>query len=345
MLKYPDMEGSKFIAKYLFLGVLVLSAILAFLILFPFSKIIILGIAFSVVLYPLYEWIKKILGGKFNLLPVIITVFLFLIILCAPFLFLGSIIFNQVQDLYNSFDISNGGHILESISSYVKNILPYGFVFDIQKELSIFISSLSSNLTNVFSATLNTFFMFVLSIITMFYFIRDGHVLKKAFIRMMPFENRHTEKILLSMTNTINIVMKGYLFIAIVQGFLMGIGLYIFGIPNSALWGTVAGFLSLIPFFGTSIVSLPAVLYLFIFGTNGNAIGLLIWALVLVGTIDNFLNPLIIGKKTELPPLLVLFSVLGGISIMGPIGILIGPLAMNLFRTLVLIYREEPQNV
>ena len=337
------MEGSKFIAKYLFLGVLVLSAILAFLILFPFFKIIILGIAFSVVLYPLYEWIKKTLGGKLNLLSIILTVFLFVIILCAPFLFLGSIIFNQVQDLYSSFDISNGGHILESISSYVNNILPYGFVFDIQKELSVFISSLSSNLTNVFSATLNTFFMLILSIITMFYFIRDGHVLKKAFIRMMPFENSHTEKILFSMTNTINVVMKGYLFIAIVQGLLMGIGLYIFGVPNPALWGTVAGFLSLIPFFGTAIVSVPAILYLFVFGTNGNAIGLLIWALVLVGTIDNFLNPLIIGKKTELPPLLVLFSVLGGISIMGPIGILIGPLAMNLLRTLVFIYREEPK--
>ena len=337
------MEGSKFIAKYLFLGVLVLSAILAFLILFPFFKIIILGIAFSVVLYPLYEWIKKTLGGKLNLLSIILTVFLFVIILCAPFLFLGSIIFNQVQDLYSSFDISNGGHILESISSYVNNILPYGFVFDIQKELSVFISSLSSNLTNVFSATLNTFFMLILSIITMFYFIRDGHVLKKAFIRMMHFENSHTEKILFSMTNTINVVMKGYLFIAIVQGLLMGIGLYIFGVPNPALWGTVAGFLSLIPFFGTAIVSVPAILYLFVFGTNGNAIGLLIWALVLVGTIDNFLNPLIIGKKTELPPLLVLFSVLGGISIMGPIGILIGPLAMNLLRTLVFIYREEPK--
>jgi predicted PurR-regulated permease PerM len=160
---------------------------------------------------------------------------------------------------------------------------------------------------------------------------------------MMPFENRHTEKILSSMTNTINVVMKGYLFIAIVQGFLMGIGLYIFGIPNPALWGTVAGFMSLIPFFGTATISIPAILYLFVFSTNGNAIGLLVWSLILVGTIDNFLNPLIIGTKTELPPLLVLFSVLGGISLVGPIGILIGPLAMNLFRTLILIYREEPK--
>lgn len=342
MLKYIDMEGSKFIAKYLFLGVLMLSAILVFSILFPFFKIIILGIAFSVVLYPLYEWIKKKFGGKLNLLPVILTVFLFLIILCAPFLFLGSVVFNQVQNLYNSFDISNGSHILESINNYVNNILPYGFVFDIQEEFSGFISSISSNIKSVFTATLNTFFMLMLSIVTMFYFIRDGEFLKKAFIRMMPFENRHTEKILSSMTNTINVVMKGYLFIAIVQGFLIGIGFYIFGVPNPALWGTVAGFMSLIPFFGTASISIPAVFYLFVFGTNGNAIGLLIWSLVLVGTIDNFLNPLIIGKKTALPSLLVLFSVLGGVSLLGPMGILIGPLAMNLFRTLVLIYREEP---
>jgi predicted PurR-regulated permease PerM len=78
-----------------------------------------------------------------------------------------------------------------------------------------------------------------------------------------------------------------------------------------------------------------------IVGSDTSAIGLGIWALTLVGTIDNFLNPLIIGKQTDLPPLVILFSVLGGITMLGPIGILVGPLAVSFFRALLAIYRTE----
>jgi predicted PurR-regulated permease PerM len=93
-----------------------------------------------------------------------------------------------------------------------------------------------------------------------------------------------------------------------------------FGVPNPALWGTIAGIVSLIPTIGTAMVSIPAVLYLVATGTQGQAIGLLTWALVLVGLIDNLLNPVLVGKKVDIPALLILFSVLGGIALFGPVG-------------------------
>ena len=111
--------------------------------------------------------------------------------------------------------------------------------------------------------------------------------------------------------------------------------------PNPALWGVIAGLASFIPNLGTSVVSIPAILFLYFTGMPLHALGLLIWSMFLVGTIDNILSPYIISKDTEIPSIFMLFSILGGISLMGTIGILIGPLTLSLLYSLVSIYRKE----
>src|SRR6185369_11223156 len=114
------------------------------------------------------------------------------------------------------------------------------------------------------------------------------------------------------LSQAINGVIKGSLLIALIQGALLGFGLWIFGIENSALWGVVAAITSLIPTLGTSLVSIPAIVFLFVTGETTSAIGLLIWAAVMVGMIDNFLGPIIVSKKINVSSLFILFSVLGG---------------------------------
>jgi predicted PurR-regulated permease PerM len=138
-----------------------------------------------------------------------------------------------------------------------------------------------------------------------------------------------------------NGVIKGYLLVAIAQGTLMGIGLWIFGIPNPAFWGMVTGFASLIPTIGTGLVSIPSIIYLFVNGHTGAGIGLLLWALCAVGLIDNLLNPYIVGRSVEIHPMLILFSVLGGVAMMGPIGIILGPLAISFIFAVTSVYSSE----
>lgn len=121
----------------------------------------------------------------------------------------------------------------------------------------------------------------------------------------------------------------------------MGIGLALFGVPNPVLWGVVAGVASLVPSIGTAVISVPVIIFLWFSGMHAQALGMLIWAGALVGMVDNVLSPFIIGKNTDIPPLLILFSVLGGVSLMGPIGILVGPLVISLLHTLISIYRTE----
>ena len=125
------------------------------------------------------------------------------------------------------------------------------------------------------------------------------------------------------------------------QGFYFGLGLWIFGVPNPALWGLLGGILSMIPTFGTALISIPSILYLIATGNIAQTFGFAIWAFVLVGTVDNFLSPIIVGKKVELPPFVVLFSFLGGVTLLGAPGILIGPLAVSFLHALVQMYRED----
>lgn len=335
------IHGMKFIEKYFFFGLLALCGILVLVILFPFLTVLLMGVALSIVLGPLYEWIKvKVLPKAPNWIPALLSIIIFLIILGVPLVILGTVVFKQFQNLYISLSVMDSKPLLMSINSSISGFLPAGFVIDTQKEITNLISSISSNIRPLFTATINTVFMFILMILTLFYFLKDGRRWRNMIIEMSPLEDVHTTKLLYTFSHTINATIKGYLIIAVAQGLLMGIGLALFGVSHPALWGVVAGILSMVPMIGTAFVAVPAIAFLLITGETSNAIGLSIWSLTLVGTIDNFLNPLIIGKKTALPPLIVLFSVLGGIALMGPVGILIGPLSVAMFSTLVGISRE-----
>jgi len=219
--------------------------------------------------------------------------------------------------------------------------LPNGVSFDINEKISTFISYLTNNIATIFSTTISALFSFVLLLLAIFYFLKDGEGWKETMLHLSPLSSVADEKILTKLSHTINGVLKGYLLIAFIQGTLMGIGLTIFHVPNPAIWAVVAGIAAIIPPLGTAIVSIPAVIFLFFTGHTGLAIGFLIWAILVVGTGDNLLNPYIVGHRIDVPPFLILFSVLGGISLLGPVGILIGPLTVSLLYTLTEIYQKE----
>ena len=311
------------------------------MIFFPYISVIIVGMALSILLYPLYQKIHTYLPKNAHWLASLITIVICIISIGIPLLFLGSIVFDQLQNVYNSLSVVDSKPIMSKLTQTIETFLPTGFTFDMQTEITHFITSLTGNLRGFFTATLQTLFMLLLAILTLFYFLKDGLIIRKQIIETSPLGIPATEQLLATISKTINGILKGYIVIAVAQGLLMGIGLALFGVPNPVLWGLVAGIASLIPMVGTAFVSVPAILYLLITSANPQALGLTIWAITLVGTIDNFLNPLIIGKQTDLPPLVILFSILGGIVLMGPIGILVGPLAVSIFRALLHIYQID----
>jgi predicted PurR-regulated permease PerM len=331
--------------KYFLFILLSLTIILTLLILYPFLAMFLLAAAFAVVLNPVYLWIKKHLVKNISWLASLLTVIIFLLFLCIPLFFVGKAIFIQTQDLYFSIVSSgNSGHFIESIDSYITKFLPSGFNFDINAKIVELVSSLSNNLAGFFSSTLNSILMFFLMIFTLFYLLKDGEEWEKGLLKIIPLRDENTNIILDNIKQSINKIFKGTFIIAIAQGILAWFGFMIFGVPNAVIWAVVAGIASFIPTMGTSIVSIPAILFLFFTGMQVQALGLLIWSVLLIGMIDNLLSPYIISKDTEIPSLFILFSILGALSLVGPLGILVGPLVLSLLYSLISIYKKELKN-
>ncbi len=331
----------KIMEKYFFFGLFLATFLFTFFIFRPFWVVLVLGFSLSVVLYPVYTWFHK--KYYLNWVAALLTLIFFIVVLCVPLFVLGAIVFNQSQDLLHSLVNSHGdaGPIVASIGNKINHFLPNGISFDINEKISSFISFLTDNIANILSATVSTLFSFLLLLLTIFYLLKDGDKWREALLQLIPLSGATDQKILHRLSQTINGVIKGYLLIALIQGTSMGIGLYIFGIPHPAIWGTIAGIASIIPPLGTAVISVPAIIFLYMTGHTGESLGLLIWATLIVGTGDNVLNPYIIGNRLSIPPFLILFSVLGGISLLGPVGILIGPLTVSLLYTLTEIYQNE----
>ncbi|MEK7113537.1 MAG: AI-2E family transporter, partial [Patescibacteria group bacterium] len=309
----------------------------------PFWVVLVLGVSFSVVLYPVYEWLKEKMKTP-DWLSSALTVLLFVFIVAIPLFGIGVMVFNQSQDAYHVI-VNNVDSLsfLDTVNVSINKILPENMSFDLYDKLSGFISFVVSNITGIFTFTLSAIFSALLTLLAVFYFLKDGASWKKSLITLSPLADTDDEKIIQKLSNGINGILKQYLLMALVQGILMGVGLTLFGVPNPALWGLVTIFAALVPTIGTALISIPAIIFLYATGHAMAAAGLLVWSISMVGMIDNLLSPVIVGKKINLPPFLILFSVLGGLSLLGPIGILMGPLTVSLLHSLLSIYRHEFQ--
>jgi len=329
--------------KYFLITLLIIVLFITIGIFYPFLSAIILSISFTVILQPVYEWINKNITKGVSWLSSIMTIALFLIILCVPLFFLGNIIFNQTQNAYISISQNNStpSEFIDKIDTTINRIMPKGFVFNTNEKIVSLVSYISNNITNFFTSTFTAGITFVLMIISMFYLLKDGESWKKGLIAISPFSENNMNEILLNIKKSINRTLRGSLFIAIIQGVMFGVGFAIFGIPNPALWGVIVAIFSFMPGIGTPMVSIPAVLFLYFTGMHLHALGLLIWAITLMGLVDNLLGPYLISRDSDIPSIFILFSILGGMALMGPIGIIAGPLVISLLYTLVDIYKKE----
>jgi predicted PurR-regulated permease PerM len=165
-------------------------------------------------------------------------------------------------------------------------------------------------------------------------------MIRKKIIEVSPFPRSQDEEIFTKLRMAIVSVVKGSMFVALIQGILTGLGFYIFGIPSALLWGGVAVIAALVPTVGTSLVIFPGVAYLFFIGSTWPAVGLMVWGIICVGLIDNILGPRLVGRGIKIHPLLILLSALGGIGFFGAVGFLLGPIALSFLFALFDIYQS-----
>jgi predicted PurR-regulated permease PerM len=269
----------------------------------------------------------------------------------VPLFFLISRIYAEVQSLYavltdetqRSVIIHSLNVFSQNLSNSFFNIFPaYSFdTLNITEYLKNILVWVFANLDKIFTGIVSVLAYLFVFFLAMFYFLRDGAMIKRKFVSWSPLLDKYDEYITLTLKKAILSVFGGTIVVSIIQGVLTGFGFWIFGIPAPAVWGAVASVAAFIPGVGTSLVIVPGILYLIVTNNIPYAIGLGIWGMVAVGLIDNFLGPHLINKGVHIHPFLILISVLGGLSTFGPVGFVLGPLILAFLFALLEIYRTS----
>lgn len=337
------MISREYVRLTFFFILLAAAAVLAFLIVQPYLITLAVSTTLAVVVHPVYTRLLLWTRGLKSL-SAILTVLCTLIIVLIPLSFISVQVAQEARALYEGVsEPGQGGadflqNIERDLNAMIQGYIPWASI-DIDTFLRQALVWIGSNAGQLFSNTLQGFIQFAVGIVAFYYLLKDGDHFMKAIIALSPLSDKNDKTIIKRLSVAINSIMKGSLFIALLQGTVSGIGFMIFGIPSAFLWGTIAAVGALIPGVGTSIVVIPAVLYLFMTDHVGQAIGLGIWGATAVGLIDNFLGPILVGRGAQIHPLLIMFAVIGGIGFFGPLGFILGPLAISLLFALLDIYR------
>jgi predicted PurR-regulated permease PerM len=180
-----------------------------------------------------------------------------------------------------------------------------------------------------------TFFV----IFTMYYLFRDGERLRAALRNSLPLESSKANEIFHRTNEVIGASVYGVLVIASIQGTIGGLTFWFLGLPSPLLWGVVMIFLSMIPMLGSFIVWVPAAIFLAATGHWGKALILALVGALIIGIIDNFLRPKLVGERTRLHELLIFFSVLGGLHVFGVLGLVLGPVIVAITLAFIDVFR------
>jgi len=325
---------------WFFAALVAVALFLTWLILAPYVGALIIAGTLAFLFQPLYQKLVRVV--RYHAIAAACVVIIVALIVFVPLGFFGASVLGDATALYSSLT-SHGSFNFEAttasfLGSHFKNLDTSGIVSAVNDYAQQGLTWLIQHLGSFFSGIAQLFFMAFVSLLGLFYFLKDGAALKKWLVEVVPLAPEYSEDIVREAEAVGSAVIKGTLVVAIVQGVVMGLGFFLFRIPDPTFWGTLVALASIIPIVGTWIVVVPAIAYLFFAGQGALGVGLAIWSIVLVNLIYNVLSPQLMHRGANIHPYLILLSVLGGLALFGPIGFLAGPLAIAFLLSLLKIY-------
>jgi len=333
------MLSSRIVEYVFFFGCLGVAAYLVWLMFAPFISALALAAVIVVICYPMYTRILARTPRRNETIAALFTTLSVLVIVILPLLWLTSALVSETVSVYkilgsNQYSLAAS---LGEVESMLQTIIP-GLDLNLTQYMQQSAQWLAGNLGVLFAGTASTIFSFFIAIIGSFYFFRDGKEFTKTLIHISPLPDDEDALILGRMATAVRSVATGTVLVALIQGTLTALGFTIFGFDRAILLGVVAAFGALIPSVGTSIVFIPGVAYLLFTGQYVNAVGLGVWAALAVGLIDNLLGPYLMSRGNTMHPFIILLAVLGGVTLFGPIGFIVGPVVVSLFIVLLELY-------
>jgi predicted PurR-regulated permease PerM len=312
----------------------------------PFMSVLLWAAVLAVVFAPAHARINARIGRP--ALAAAVSTLLVIVTILAPITFFTVAVVNEARSLAASLATHDGpwldpqsplvGSVVTWLSRYVdvSQLQSPTFLHD---KLQAWSGTLAVGTLGLVGGVLAAVVQVFLVVFTLYYLFRDGQAITEAATDMVPLDATQMSGVIARTRDVIGASVYGVVMISAIQGAL---GFFIFwalGLPSALLWGVVMFFLSMIPMAGAFLVWAPATLYLAATGMWTKAFILVVWGLLVVGSIDNVLSPRLIGKRARMRELLIFFAVLGGIQVFGVLGVVLGPVAVALTLALIDIVR------
>ncbi|MEK6302060.1 MAG: AI-2E family transporter [Acidobacteriota bacterium] len=333
------------------LALTAVSLFLCYLLFEPFVFPLLSATVIAIVFYPVHARVQRRIRKPS--LAALITTLLVVLIFVVP---AALVLFGMKRELTTLYEIldqktSESGGFSEFLSASLDRPMQWigQYVdvsqFDARAELVSRLKDLSGLLVSRGWRIVGGLGSFILNsaiaLFTLFFLFREGRALRRRIAALLPLSNDQVERLFSGIENTVVGTVYGGLIVAAVQGAMVGIALWVLGVDSPLFWGVVAAVFALLPLVGTAIVWAPAAIYLVASGSWVKGLILVGWGALAVGTIDNILRPILIRGRVQMHPLLIFFSVFGGVSVFGFLGLFIGPVILALTMTTLGMVREE----
>jgi predicted PurR-regulated permease PerM len=208
----------------------------------------------------------------------------------------------------------------------------------ITASLGQFAQFMAGQATGLLASAAGFLFSLAITIAVLFFLLRDASDLAQAVRRILPFGSAQNERLIAIANDLVSASVTATLAIAVLQGLIGGGTFAALGIRGAVLWGVMMALLSFLPMLGSALVWAPAAIWLALSGSLVKGVILAAVGLGIMGQVDNVVRPLLLSGKAKLSTLVLVISLLGGVSAFGVIGIVLGPLVAALVTALLESY-------
>lgn len=326
--------------------VLLIAVSVAFtIILLPFYGAVFWGTILAIIFSPVHRRLEKTFRGRKNLAALTTLLLCFLIVI-IPLALLSAALVQQGTVLYSTMkegQLDVGAYLTQIMGlmpDWLRGLLDRFGIYgldEIKTKLTSAAAELSQILAtqalNIGQNTAQFIISFGIMLYLLFFLLRDGASVSSRIYRAIPIAEEQKHRLADKFLMVVRATVKGNIAVAATQGLLGGLIFWILNIQGAVLWGVVMAFLSLLPAVGAALIWGPVAIYFLATGDLGKAFILTAYGVLVIGLVDNVLRPILVGKDTRMPDYVVLIATLGGMTVFGINGFVIGPLIAALFMS------------
>ena len=309
----------------------------------PFVPVLAWALALAILFAPLYRWIES--KVKRPNVAAMICVLIVGVIVVVPVMFVAERIISEgARGAETAKTMVESGAWRRTLEAHPR-IAPVSHWIERQLDLPGLVKNATSWLTNIATSFVRGSVVqligIALTLYMLFYFLRDRGAVLKSLRSLSPLTDTDMKRLFSDVSDTVHATLYGTLAVALVQGTLGGLMFWWLDLPEPLLWGIVMGLLAVIPVLGAFVIWVPAAIFLLLEGSGEKALLLTLWGTIVVGGIDNLLYPMFVGKRLRMHTVIAFISIVGGLIVFGPAGLILGPVIFTVTKFLLEIWSSR----